>query len=282
MALLVISRVTRGRGRHRGRPGSRVGCPCFYHSRQLLLVSPPRGTMISHIDHLVLTVSDIERAVAFYSSVLNMEAITFGKGRRALRFGNQKINLQLPGQEPRNRAQPGAGGGGGSLPHHPLAAGTGHSPASLSRGRDSGGARHQERRLRAHRVGLLSGSGSEPGRDQPLSLMALSEPCRRMLRALPLLEPVRPYRNQPPLEGDDAPRLTTRAWLPAYRLKRVSPAYPLHPKTRLCRPDSRHRCDRCRPVPAAPWLPTGAGLASSASPSPAPADRDRRGWKRCG
>ncbi|MGL4353974.1 MAG: VOC family protein [Aeromonas popoffii] len=65
--------------------------------------------MISHIDHLVLTVSDIERAVAFYSAVLNMEAITFGKGRRALRFGNQKINLQLPGQEPRNRAQVGAG-----------------------------------------------------------------------------------------------------------------------------------------------------------------------------
>ncbi len=61
--------------------------------------------MISHIDHLVLTVSDIERAVAFYSSVLNMEAITFGAGRRALRFGNQKINLQLLGQEPRNRAR---------------------------------------------------------------------------------------------------------------------------------------------------------------------------------
>ena len=65
--------------------------------------------MISHIDHLVLTVSDIERAVAFYSSVLNMEAITFGAGRRAVGFGNQKINLQLLGQEPRNRAQVGAG-----------------------------------------------------------------------------------------------------------------------------------------------------------------------------
>ncbi|MFQ2256289.1 VOC family protein [Aeromonas dhakensis] len=65
--------------------------------------------MISHIDHLVLTVSDIEQAVAFYSSVLNMEAITFGAGRRALRFGNQKINLQLLGQEPRNRAQVGSG-----------------------------------------------------------------------------------------------------------------------------------------------------------------------------
>ncbi|MGB6189602.1 VOC family protein [Aeromonas molluscorum] len=65
--------------------------------------------MISHIDHLVLTVSDIERSVAFYRAVLNMEAITFGAGRRALRFGNQKINLQLLGQEPRNRAQVGAG-----------------------------------------------------------------------------------------------------------------------------------------------------------------------------
>ncbi|WP_421240939.1 VOC family protein [Aeromonas enteropelogenes] len=65
--------------------------------------------MISHIDHLVLTVSDIERSVAFYSTVLNMEAVTFGEGRRALRFGNQKINLQLLGQEPRNRVQVGSG-----------------------------------------------------------------------------------------------------------------------------------------------------------------------------
>jgi len=65
--------------------------------------------MISHIDHLVLTVSDIERSVTFYSTVLEMEAITFGVGRRALRFGNQKINLQLLGQEPRNRAQVGSG-----------------------------------------------------------------------------------------------------------------------------------------------------------------------------
>lgn len=118
--------------------------------------------MISHIDHLVLTVSDIERAVAFYSSVLNMEAITFGAGRRALRFGNQKINLQLLGQESRNRAQPGAGGLGGSLPHHPLAAGSGHRPAPLPRGGDSGGAGDQERGLRPHRVGLLPGSGSKP------------------------------------------------------------------------------------------------------------------------
>lgn len=60
--------------------------------------------MISHIDHLVLTVRDIERAVLFYQTVLRMEPITFGKGRRALRFGNQKINLQVLGQETRNYA----------------------------------------------------------------------------------------------------------------------------------------------------------------------------------
>ncbi|OWY38089.1 VOC family virulence protein [Xenophilus sp. AP218F] len=65
--------------------------------------------MISHIDHIVLTVSDIEAAVAFYQRALKLEAVTFGNGRRALRFGNQKINLQLLGQETRNRAAVGSG-----------------------------------------------------------------------------------------------------------------------------------------------------------------------------
>ena len=65
--------------------------------------------MIDHLDHIVLTVSDIERSVAFYRRVLLLEEVTFGNGRRALRFGNQKINLQLLGQEPRNRAAVGSG-----------------------------------------------------------------------------------------------------------------------------------------------------------------------------
>lgn len=65
--------------------------------------------MISRIDHIVLTVRDIERAVAFYVRVMGMEAVTFGAGRRALRFGDQKINLQLLGQETRNYAGIGSG-----------------------------------------------------------------------------------------------------------------------------------------------------------------------------
>lgn len=65
--------------------------------------------MISHIDHLVLTVSDIEASVAFYKRALLMKDSTFANGRRALHFGNQKINLQVLGQEARNRAAVGSG-----------------------------------------------------------------------------------------------------------------------------------------------------------------------------
>ncbi|MEW6677066.1 MAG: VOC family protein [Pseudomonadota bacterium] len=48
---------------------------------------------ISSLDHLVLTVADIDATVAFYTRVLGMEAVSFGAGRRALVFGAQKINL---------------------------------------------------------------------------------------------------------------------------------------------------------------------------------------------
>src|SRR5216683_5114057 len=48
---------------------------------------------IARLDHLVLTVADIERTCAFYTQVLGMEVVTFGAGRTALRFGQQKINL---------------------------------------------------------------------------------------------------------------------------------------------------------------------------------------------
>ena len=65
--------------------------------------------MISHIDHIVLTVAVIERSVAFYARVLGMQAVSFGNGRRALQFGQQKINLQTLGMEPRNHAAVGAG-----------------------------------------------------------------------------------------------------------------------------------------------------------------------------
>ncbi|MEJ2630157.1 MAG: VOC family protein [Acidihalobacter sp.] len=48
---------------------------------------------IEQLDHLVLTVRDIERSIASYVDVLGMRALSFGDNRRALVFGEQKINL---------------------------------------------------------------------------------------------------------------------------------------------------------------------------------------------
>lgn len=45
------------------------------------------------LDHLVLTVRDVEASVNFYERVLGMQGVTFGSGRRALVLGSQKINL---------------------------------------------------------------------------------------------------------------------------------------------------------------------------------------------
>lgn len=55
--------------------------------------------MISHLDHLVLTVKDIKVTCPFYKEVLGMDVITFGENRTALQFGNQKINLHEVGKE---------------------------------------------------------------------------------------------------------------------------------------------------------------------------------------
>jgi catechol 2,3-dioxygenase-like lactoylglutathione lyase family enzyme len=48
---------------------------------------------IERIDHLNLTVADIDRSVEFYKRVLGMRAEMMGEGRAALYFGQQKIHL---------------------------------------------------------------------------------------------------------------------------------------------------------------------------------------------
>ncbi len=54
---------------------------------------------IKNIDHIVLTVRDLETSIAFYTTILGMQAETFGNNRVALKFGQQKINLHLYGHE---------------------------------------------------------------------------------------------------------------------------------------------------------------------------------------
>ncbi|RBQ07031.1 VOC family protein [Pedobacter miscanthi] len=54
---------------------------------------------IKNLDHLVLTVANLESTCKFYSVALGMEIIEFGENRKALKFGNQKINLHQYGAE---------------------------------------------------------------------------------------------------------------------------------------------------------------------------------------
>ena len=54
---------------------------------------------VKAIDHVVLTVRDIERTLSFYEKALGMRSVTFGDGRRALAFGEQKLNLHQAGRE---------------------------------------------------------------------------------------------------------------------------------------------------------------------------------------
>ena len=59
---------------------------------------------IDRLDHLVLTVADIDATVEFYTRMLGMQAVTFGTGRTALAFGHSKINLHRAGREFESKA----------------------------------------------------------------------------------------------------------------------------------------------------------------------------------
>lgn len=58
-----------------------------------------------NLDHLVLTVEDIDRTCDFYTRVLGMKKISPGADRKFLGFGNQKINLHQRGKELRPAAK---------------------------------------------------------------------------------------------------------------------------------------------------------------------------------
>jgi catechol 2,3-dioxygenase-like lactoylglutathione lyase family enzyme len=60
---------------------------------------------VDALDHFVLTCADMEASVRFYTGVLGMELVVFGESRKALRFGDMKINLHQQGKEFEPKAQ---------------------------------------------------------------------------------------------------------------------------------------------------------------------------------
>jgi catechol 2,3-dioxygenase-like lactoylglutathione lyase family enzyme len=57
-------------------------------------MAPPK---LDALDHVVLTVADMAATIDFYTGVLGCTEVSYGAGRKALRFGNQKINLHPQG-----------------------------------------------------------------------------------------------------------------------------------------------------------------------------------------
>nr|P0C5H0.1 RecName: Full=Glyoxalase domain-containing protein 5 [Canis lupus familiaris] len=55
--------------------------------------------LISRLDHIVMTVKSIKDTTMFYSKILGMEVTTFKGNRKALCFGDQKLNLHEVGKE---------------------------------------------------------------------------------------------------------------------------------------------------------------------------------------
>ena len=62
---------------------------------------------IERIDHLNITVADIDRSIEFYQRVLGMRSERMVEGRAALLFGDQKIHLDLAGTPMANGAMSG-------------------------------------------------------------------------------------------------------------------------------------------------------------------------------
>lgn len=54
---------------------------------------------LERIDHVVFTVRDVDATCMFYARAFGMEVVTFGGGRKALQFGQCKINLHQYGNE---------------------------------------------------------------------------------------------------------------------------------------------------------------------------------------
>lgn len=71
--------------------------------------TPAPSARITKLDHLVLTVADVQRTTEWYASHLGMRPQVFsdaaGKDRHALVFGDTKINLHQRGREFEPKAQ---------------------------------------------------------------------------------------------------------------------------------------------------------------------------------
>ena len=126
---------------------------------------------IDHLDHLVLTVADVDATLDFYSRVLGMRLVTFGEGRKALAFGNQKINLHQAGREFEPKAERPTPGSADLcfIVATPLGEVIAH--------------------LEAHRVPIVEGPVKRTGATGPIRSVYLRDPDFNLIELSNLMEP---------------------------------------------------------------------------------------------
>lgn len=132
------------------------------------------------LDHLVLTVRDLRATCDFYARALGMEVVTSGGGRTALRFGDQKINLHVAGEELEPRAARPTPGSGDLclLARQPLAQWT--------------------ERLKAAGVAIELGPVRRTGARGPIESIYLRDPDGNLLEIaseVPEGDPIAPLRD---------------------------------------------------------------------------------------
>ena len=127
--------------------------------------------MIDHLDHLVLTVADVDATLDFYTRVLGMQLVTFGEGRKALAFGNQKINLHQAGREFEPKAERPTPGSADLcfIVATPLDEVIAH--------------------LEAHRVAIVEGPVKRTGATGPIRSVYLRDPDLNLIELSNLMEP---------------------------------------------------------------------------------------------
>ena len=126
---------------------------------------------IDHLDHLVLTVADVDATLDFYTRVLGMQLVTFGEARKALAFGNHKINLHQAGREFEPKAERPTPGSADLcfIVATPLDEVIAH--------------------LEAHRVAIVEGPVKRTGATGPIRSVYLRDPDLNLIELSNLMEP---------------------------------------------------------------------------------------------
>ncbi|GAB3299871.1 VOC family protein [Parasphingorhabdus pacifica] len=113
---------------------------------------------IDRVDHLVLTVADVDRAAEFYERILGMKTVTFEGNRRAMSCGQQTIKLHAASELVEPTAT------------HPVP-----GSANLCVITDSAISQVQEH-LRANEVRIEEGPVSRTGTFGPITSLYLRDP----------------------------------------------------------------------------------------------------------